>query len=74
MMAASVRRAPSFEVTANTGLFRLGSGGFGAVGGRAWDVSPRDGRFLSVRRPPSPPSGLRVVLGWTQELREAMER
>jgi Tol biopolymer transport system component len=73
MMAASVRRTPTFEVEAVTPLFLVGWGSFGAVAGRAWDLSPLDGRFLFARRPPAGPSGVRVVLNWTQELRRAME-
>jgi hypothetical protein len=73
MMAASVTRTPNFEVEAVTPLFLVGGGSFGAVSGRGWDLSPLDGRFLFARRPPAGPSGVRVVLNWTQELRRAME-
>jgi Tol biopolymer transport system component len=47
---------------------------FTAVGGRGWDVSPRDGRILWSRRPLPPNAGIRVVLHWEQELLEAMGR
>jgi serine/threonine-protein kinase len=47
---------------------------FTAVGGRGWDVSPRDGRILWGRRPVPPDAGIRVVLNWEQELLAAMER
>jgi hypothetical protein len=37
-------------------------------GGRWWDLSPTDGRFVFVKRPPAEAPGLRVVLNWSQEL------
>lgn len=74
MMAAAVSRTPTFEVEAVAALFRVGLAGFGAVGGRFWDLSPLDGRFLFARRPPAAPSGVHVVLNWTQELDRLMER
>jgi len=48
-------------------------GPFGVVAGRAWDLSPRDGRFLLARDLPGQLSGVRVVLNWTQELRRQMK-
>jgi hypothetical protein len=74
MLAASVRRTSTFEVEAVAPLFLIGYGSsFGVVGGRGWDLSPVDGRFLFARGLPVGPSGVRVVLNWTQELRRAME-
>ena len=75
MMAASVRRTPTFELHAVAPLFSLHSSArFGAIGGRPWDVSPLDGRLLRTKDPPATQSGIRVVLNWTQELRRRMEQ
>jgi hypothetical protein len=76
MMAATVRRSPTFEVRSTSGLFVDPTPGpFGVVEGRTWDISPRDGRFLFAKFPPrSPGNGARVVTGWDRELLEAMNR
>jgi Tol biopolymer transport system component len=76
MMAATVRRSPTFEVRSTSGLFLDPTpGAFGVLSGRPWDISPRDGRFLFAKFPPrSPGGGARVVTGWDRELLEAMHR
>jgi len=74
MMAAIVATTPGFAVSKVSGLFAMRfSSAFGTVSGREWDLSRVDGRFLLARRPPPAPSGVRVVLNWTQELLRAME-
>ena len=74
-MAAVVGRAPTFEVRAVTALFAWNaSSRFGAIGGRIWDISPLDGRFLRTKDPDAAQSGVRVVMNWTQELRRLMEQ
>jgi hypothetical protein len=74
MMAARVETQSAFRVRDVSALFEIGYGsGFGAISGRSWDVSPVDGRFIMTRRPrASGPSGVRVVLNWTPELRRLM--
>jgi hypothetical protein len=74
MMAAAVRRTPTFAVRAVAALFSLDSyTRFGMTTGRSWDLSPIDGRFLRAKNPPAAQSGIRVVLNWQQELRRLME-
>jgi hypothetical protein len=75
MMAAVVRRTPTFEVRTVAALFAWNSSErFGVIGGRSWDLSPLDGRFLRANTPDVAPSGVHVVLNWTQELRRLMEQ
>ena len=70
MMVARVEFTPNFEVTEVSVLFPHigGPNGIG-VGGRNYDISPVDGRFL-MRRPVGPiePNGIIVILDWTQEI------
>ena len=74
LMAASVVTEPRMQVRDVNALFRMGYGAFGNVSGRAWDVSPVDGRFLLVKHPPRQGvAGVHVVLNWTPELLRAME-
>jgi len=73
MIAVSVATEPRLQVRDAGPLFSLGFGPrFGGIGGRPWDISPVDGRFLVVRRPPGDPGGVRVLLNWTRELRRLM--
>jgi hypothetical protein len=75
MMAARVVTTPRLSVGEVVRLLPpLEPMSFTAVGGRLWDVSPRDGRILWGRRPAPANAGIRVVLNWEQELRELMER
>ena len=75
MMAARIVTTPRLSVGEVVQLLPpLEPMSFTAVGGRGWDVSPRDGRILWSRRPVPPNVGIRVVLNWEQELLEAMER
>ena len=74
MMAARVVTTPRLDVGDVVELFENAYGiAFGAVGGRIWDVSPLDGRFLLGRQPPARASGVRLILYWGQELRRLME-
>jgi eukaryotic-like serine/threonine-protein kinase len=77
MMAAALERTAdgAVRVGVASALFHMRTGSaFGLVSGRQWDLSSGDGRFVIPRRPPGRDSGMRVVLGWTQELLQAMER
>lgn len=69
MMAAPVSTESTLRVGAVTALFSIGSSTpFGVIGGRPWDISSIDGRFLVVHRPAGETPGVRVVLNWTEEL------
>ena len=72
-MAARIVTTPRLDVGDVVELFENAQGvRFGAVGGRGWDVSPLDGRFLFAHRPPPTQAGIRVILNWEQELRRLM--
>ncbi len=73
MMAARIVTTPRLEVGDVVELFEYAYGiPFGATGGRVWDVSPLDGRFLLGRVPPARAAGVRVILYWEEELRRLM--
>jgi eukaryotic-like serine/threonine-protein kinase len=75
MMAVAVDRTRGFGVRAVAPLFLIGSSSsFAEISGREWDLSRLDGRFVVIRRPPGTADGIRVVLGWTQELRRQVAR
>ena len=72
MMAATVELTPSFEAGAVSELFPSITGrpvSLVSAGGRPYDVSPVDGRFLMVRpREEAEGSNITVVLNWFKEL------
>jgi hypothetical protein len=72
-MAATVWRAPTFEVGVTRGLLpaEMGFPRIGGIAGRAYDVSPIDGRFL-VSKPvnETESNGIMVITNWSRELRE----
>jgi serine/threonine-protein kinase len=73
LMAATVRRAPTFEVGVARQLLpaEMGFPPIGGIAGRAYDVSPIDGRFL-VSKPvnETESNGIMVITNWSRELRE----
>jgi Tol biopolymer transport system component len=70
MMAAQVTLEPTFAPGKITELFPNSKEEPLAIGGgRGYDVSPFDGRFLMVRSGKAPAARLVVVLNWFQELR-----
>jgi serine/threonine-protein kinase len=75
MMAARVVTTPRLSVGEVVQLLpALEPMSSTAVGGRGWDLSPRDGRILWSRRPAPPNAGICVALNWEQELLDLMER
>jgi hypothetical protein len=81
LSAAPVERSP-FRVGSPRQLFRgqywYGVGGTDGTFGRAWDVDPKNDRFLMITMPqevaqaPPPPPQVRidVVLNWFEELKQ----
>ncbi len=71
MMAAAVRLTPDFEVGEVTEAFPQGGPTPMDFGGRGYDVSPTDGRFLMTQPvEPTEGNGIMVVVNWFQELTE----
>ena len=69
MMAAAVRLAPDFEVEEVAEAFPQGGLMPMAFGGRGYDISPTDGRFLMTQPVEDiEGEGIMVVLNWFQEL------
>jgi hypothetical protein len=76
MMAVSVALSPTLTIGAVTKLFDWEKPPEGRSG-IPYDVSPIDGRFLTVKRAPSPTAGVTnvsVVLNWHEELRRQLPR
>jgi Tol biopolymer transport system component len=70
MMAARATLEPTFAAGTVTQLFRNAcEQPYFEGGGRGYDVSRFDGRFLMVKEGKVPPARLVVVLNWFQELR-----
>ena len=72
MMVAAVTLTPSFEVGDVTDVFPYSDYRFaGGQGGRMYDVSPVDGRFLMIK-PVGPQitagTSMTVILNWFAEL------
>ena len=67
---------PPFRVGSPRELFRgeywYGTIGANGFGGRAWDVDPKNDRFLMITMPAAVPAPsrlqVRVVLNWFEEL------
>jgi hypothetical protein len=73
MMAASVKLSPSLTLGRVTKLFDSERPSRVATGtGRAYDISPLDGRFLMTKPAAKGSDGvidISVVLNWTEELK-----
>ena len=73
MMVARVELTPDFEVTEVGLLFPHIGGPFSDRGGRRYDISPVDGRFLMTKPVGQvEDNGIIVILNWTQELADRM--
>ena len=75
MMVAKVEFTPNFEVTEVGLLFpHLGGSYRVGLGGRGYDISPVDGRFLMSRAGGQVENnGLIVITGWTQEIADRVQ-
>jgi hypothetical protein len=74
MMAASIALSPTLVLGRVTKLFNSQAPVRG-ISGRPYDVSPRDGRFLILRRVvagANPRIDITVVLNWFDELRRVV--
>jgi len=74
MMAVSIALAPDLNIGASKKLFDIEKP-FPNRSGRAYDVSPIDGRFLTVKSAASAGDGqgnVSLVLNWTGELRRLL--
>ena len=72
MMVAAVALTPGFEVGGVTDVFPGSNYRFaGALGGRMYDVSPVDGRFLMIKpveQQATAATSITVILNWFEEL------
>lgn len=77
MMAVPVELSPTLRIGRPTKLFDFMPPGRGGTSGRVYDVSPLDGRFLTVQtvsQPAAEAIDVSVVLNWFAELREQAPR
>jgi len=71
LMTVAVELTPDFRLGEVTEVFPQGGPSPMAFGGRGYDVSPIDGRFLMTQPlEPAEDKGIMVVINWFQELTE----